>query len=443
MKRIMQLALGAALLVSGADAGAMARPPKDGEVEVTAKLTSPYITAEGGRAYLHLTIAARHRHPRPDRRPVNLAVVLDRSGSMSDAGKIEYARAALHRLIDQLSADDLFSLVIYDDVVEVARHAAAVRDRRALHALVDEITPRNATNLGGGLVEGLRQAERNVRREYVNRVILLSDGLANRGITDPHELADIVRRYRQRGISVTAMGVGLEYNENLMSLLAEHGGGNYYFIESPGSLAGIFRKELNSIGAVYAQNCVIELRLGRGVRVADVIGSGYEGTEGSCRIPVGDLYAGESREVTVELAVPPGSGTLDVARGAVQLEGAREAGTFACSATYTRDRAAIAKGTDRDVQGKVDVAVSTRTVETAMKALDEGRAEEAAQALREAKAQLAASPAAAAGGAPAEAVQSQVRRLESYEKTVADSKDDARRAKKAIQESNINTQKGR
>ena len=135
---------------------------------------------------------------------------------MGSQQKIENARAAVRALIDQLRSGDYFSLVIYDDVVETVCRSARVSDREALRRIVDEISPRGWTNLGGGLMEGIRQAERHAREDYVNRVILLSDGLANRGITDPARLAEITARAARKGISLTTMGVGWDFNEGLM-----------------------------------------------------------------------------------------------------------------------------------------------------------------------------------------------------------------------------------
>lgn len=413
------------------------------KITIDGRLNCPFISHNGGRVYLQISVSTPTVES-PRRRPMNLAVVLDRSGSMADQAKIEYAKKALYALIDRLQPDDLFSLVIYDDVIDVLRRSHRVGDKRDLKRLVEEVYPRGATNLGGGMIEGLRQVERSLDREYVNRVILLSDGLANRGITDLHELGRIARRYRARSISLTTMGMGMDYNENLMVGLAESGGGNYYFIESPHSLASIFHREFKTLSSVVAQNAQIELRLGRGVRLLDAIGCEHRIDRDEYVIPVGDLYSGERRELTVELEVPEGTGKLTVARGLLRFDGRRgwleSWPSFSTTVRYTRILAEVDKHRDLDAQAKVDVALSTRRVEKAMKALDEGRHEDAAMELKAAESSLATSSAAAIAGAAGEAIQDQMLRLQSYQSILKDSPDQ-RRAKKAIQYNNYQTQK--
>jgi Ca-activated chloride channel family protein len=272
-------------------------------------------------------------------------------------------------------------------------------------------------------------------------VILLSDGLANQGITDPHELNRIAKRYRSKSISLTTMGVGLDYNENLMVGLSESGGGNYYFIETPSQLASIMNREFNSAGSVIAQNAYIELKLGRGVRMLDVIGCESIFDRDVYRIPVGDLYANETREFTVELSIPEGSGTLTVATGTLRCECSRISSTPSFSATvrYTREVAEIEKNRDMKVQAKADIAVSTRNVDKAMKALDEGRQEEAKATLNSARAAIMASPAASGYGATSEAISEQAERLDSFNKSLNEK--DSRKAKKEIQYENYRVQK--
>ncbi|MFH0988421.1 MAG: VWA domain-containing protein [bacterium] len=414
-------------------------------ISLDGRLNTPFISHHGGKVYLHVSIHAPKLESRA-RRPMNLAVVLDRSGSMADDRKIDYAKKALHSLIDQLEEKDLFSLVIYDDEIDVLTSGRRVTDKRKLHRMVDDISPRNTTNLGGGMLEGFAQVEKNLDREYVNRVILISDGLANRGIVDPYELRRRARTYRNQSISLTTIGVGLDYNENMMVGLSESGGGNYYFIESPRNFATIVSKEFNQLSAVVAQNAMLELSLGRGVRLHDVIGCERESRGDRNRIPLGDIYSGEYRELTFELEVPEGTGSLLVARGELQFDDERgridRKPSFTTTVRYTRNIVEVDKNRDLETQAKVDVALSTRSIERAMKALDEGKKGEALQLIQSTQQELGASPAAMTGGTGSGRLREQRSRLDSYKQQLLDSAD-ARRAKKAIQFENYQVQRGK
>jgi len=432
-------------LMSFSSECAKAGVPPGGGITLEGRLNCPYIFHNGGRVFLQLSVATPDGG-RPHRKPMNLAVVLDRSGSMADESKIEYAKKALYSLIDQLQSEDVFSLVVYDDVLEVLKNAGRAKNKNELKKIVQGVFPRGSTNLGGGMVEGFRQAEKYVSRQYVNRVILLSDGLANTGITDPHELHRIVRRYRSKSISLSTMGVGLDYNENLMMGLAEHGGGNYYFIESPNSLAHIMNKEFDSMARVVAHNAFIELKVGKGVAIRDVIGCEFNAAGNVFTIPVGDLYANDRREFTVELQVPEGSESFQVASGVLRYETEypwlRSSPSFSSIIHYTRDIVTVDKNRDMEAQAKADVAVSTRKVERAMEALDHGSGEEASRELDEAKRMILSSP-AAASGAGGGILGKQADRLDMYQDVLKDSVGDARKAKKAIQYENYKTQKNK
>jgi len=434
------------ILVVGWTGVAMSRPPADGVITLDGRLNYPYLSSSGGRMFLQLSVSARD-FILPERRPLNLCVVLDRSGSMADERKIDYAKKALVALIDQLNSKDILSVVIYDDVVEVLCDAQHVRNKSRLKRQIQGIEPRGSTNLGGGMIEGFRQVEYRLDREYVNRVVLLSDGLANQGITDPGELNRIARNYRSRSIALTTMGVGLEYNENLMVGLSESGGGNYYFIESPRNLASIIRNELNALSCVVATNATIELTLGRNVRLVNVIGCEHRMESEHHVIQLGDLYASDDREITVELEVPEGAGSAVVAEGSLRYDKGESRATkgpmFSARVQYTRDVSTIEKHHDWDVQAKGEVATSTESVERAMKALDEGRREDAAKEIAVAKQALSASPAAVnASGAGQSALRDQADRLGSYEEMVSGPAD-ARQAKKSIQYRNYKTQKNK
>jgi Ca-activated chloride channel family protein len=434
MLTMLAVSIAALHAVTGASVQAAGR---DKVVDIRGTVNCPAVPSCGGPVYLQLLVRA-DKIQRPERRPVNLTVVLDRSGSMGSQQKIENARAAVRALIDQLRREDFFSLVIYDDEVEVVCRSRRVGDKERLRQLVEEISPRGWTNLGGGLIEGIRQAERYAREDYVNRVILLSDGLANRGITDPSRLGALTARAARKGISLTTMGVGWDFNELLMVSLAEAGGGNYYFIESPRDLASVFRKEFSVMGEVVASATMIELRLDIDVRVRDVIGYSFHREGDRCEIPVGDLMAGEERSIIVELELPSGSGTRRLAAGKIVTGRSGSGSSFTTSVTYVEDPAAVERERDLNVQARADVAVSTRRVEEAMAALDEGDKATASARLEAARSTLEGSAALEAPGAAARFVKEQTERLENYRRTVSE---EGRRAKKSIHYDNYRTQK--
>ncbi len=435
----------AVLLLTGLNTFAMSFHAPSPVFTLNGKLNCPVISERGGTAYLQLTLTTPNIISEKRRKRMNLSVVIDRSGSMSDQRKMEYAKKAFVSLVDQLQSNDILSIVIYDDVVEVIRRAQKIgNDKQSIKRLIDEVYPRGSTNLGGGLVEGLRQSEKYAGKEFVNRVVLLSDGLANVGITDPVELNRIAKRYRDKSISITAMGVGLDYNENLMMGLSESGGGNYYFIEHPHSLAAIIRQEFDMVSSVVAQNGAIYLTLGDNVHVQDVVGCEFKNENARYIIPIGDLYANETREFTVELSIPAGTGNRIVASGELRYESENIIASFphfSAKVTYTKDFAEIEKNRDISTQAKADIAVSTRKVEQAMQAMDNGDQAAAEMHLNEAKDLMSTSPAASAAGASGESVRSQLGKIESYQKSAKE--DDSQKAKKSIQYENYKTRKNK
>ena len=157
--------------------------------------------------------------------------------------KIGYAKKAAAFVIDQLNNDDIVSVVNYDDRVEITSPSQPVKNKDILKKKIDELSDRGATNLTGGMLEGYAQAESTKKDGYVNRVLLLTDGLANAGITDPAQIKKLVeKKYTEMGIALSTFGLGADYNEDLLTQLAETGRANYYFIDSPDKIPGIFAK---------------------------------------------------------------------------------------------------------------------------------------------------------------------------------------------------------
>ncbi len=213
-----------------------------------------YFTPDRKELYLYINIKAEKAREKKERTPLNLSLVLDRSGSMQ-GDKIKYACEACKFVADNLEPNDILSLVIYDDQVNVLSASAPVKDKLKLKQLINSITDRGSTNLSGGMLEGYNQVHTTHDKKRVNRVLLLSDGLANQGITDPKILQQMAREKNQtEGMTLSTFGVGEDFNELLMTGLAEYGSGNYYFIDSPDKIPTIFAKELQGLLSVVAQN---------------------------------------------------------------------------------------------------------------------------------------------------------------------------------------------
>ena len=269
------------------------------------QLDHPYVyKGSNGEVLLNTKIKGGEA-PMIDRAPVNLVLVIDRSGSMSEKGKIEYARQAAKQIISGLNEKDRLSVVAYSTDVEVLLPIQYLSDKERATSAVNSLYPTDSTNLSGGLVSGIGQLEKLDREGYVNRVILLSDGLANAGITDMGELNKIASRAAEKGVHITTMGLGVNYDEDLMMNLSEYGAGNYYFVESPSQLAGIFDKEFGRLASTVAKDPVYTITLAPGVSVEEVYGYTYETTkEGKVRIKLGDFYGGQERNILLRLNAP-------------------------------------------------------------------------------------------------------------------------------------------
>jgi Ca-activated chloride channel family protein len=220
--------------------------------------------------------------------------------------KIEYVRRAAAFVVDNLQPQDLLSIVSYDDKVEVEFPSSQVVNKEQIKTKIRNLDHRGSTNLSGGMLEGFRQVKSTYKSGYVNRVLLLSDGLANAGVTQPEILKNMVNeKVRTDGISLSTFGVGADFNEDLMTHLAEYGSGNYYFIESPDKIPAIFEQELKGLLSVVAQNMELTLALPEGVEVEHVLGYPYKVDQGILRINFRDIFSEDVKGVMVRFRLRP------------------------------------------------------------------------------------------------------------------------------------------
>ena len=254
--------------------------------------------------YLYFEIEARKFEPSGDRIPLNISLVVDRSGSMS-GDKLEYVKKAVDFVIDNLASDDYMSIVQYDDRIDVVSPSAKVTNKKDLHSKVKKIEARGMTNLSGGMLEGYTQVDKSKADKYVNRVLLLSDGLANQGITDPEKLKQIAqKKFREQGIGLSTFGVGSDFNEMLMTHLSEFGGGNYYFIDSPEKIPQIFAEELAGLLSVVSQNTKLTIEFpSEYFKCSHVFGYPFEATNSSVSINFNDVISEEKKAILLKLEI--------------------------------------------------------------------------------------------------------------------------------------------
>lgn len=205
------------------------------------------------------------------RLPMNLVVVVDHSGSMSADGRLDKVKLGLHDLIANLDPEDRLALISFDDVVTI--DAQFGTDRDTLHAIVDTLQPRGGTNIYDGLEAGLAMLGERPESERQNRVIFLSDGLATVGNTSQQAIISMATGYIGRGIGLTTIGVGQDFDVELMRGLAERGAGNFYFIEDAAAASEVFTEELDFFMQPLAMDVRIEAVAAPGWDFREVTGT--------------------------------------------------------------------------------------------------------------------------------------------------------------------------
>lgn len=333
------------------------------------------------------------RHLRP---PVNVALVIDRSGSMS-GDKIAKAREAALEAVRRLGPDDIVALVAYDSRVQTLVPAQRVGDGRRLEHAIRGLEPGGNTTLHGGVMRGAAEVRRHMEdRRFVNRVILLSDGLANVGPSTPEDLGRLGSMLVREGISVTTIGLGLGFNEDLMTRLAQRSDGNTYFVEHSRDLPRIFAAELGDVLNVVARRVVIEIEFPAGVRPIQFVGRDGVIRGQRAELSLNQLYGGQEKFALIEVEVAPNStgAEIEIARAQVRYENAynQRAETLAASrrVQFSASRSEVVRSADHRVQA--DYAANALAVarDEAVTLVDADRRDAAAAVLRQKAAELKA-----------------------------------------------------
>jgi len=278
------------------------QPPESPDVlRMTVESSSPFVlAAEPGEIALSLDIIA---DPPKDleRKPLNLGLVIDHSGSMT-GDQMADARRAIRALLDRLAEDDMVSVIAFGSRVEVLQAQSAWEDvdKEALYAAVAAIQPRGTTAMGDALQTALAQVGSTWDTGRVNRVILLTDGIPN----DPNLVLQASGQARSQQIAVTTMGLGPQFNETLMAQVADLTGGQYRFIASSDQIADVFDAQRESLEKTVARGATMTFTFGPGVHVTNIYGAPQANVLGQrVEVFLGDMDAQTTRKLGLRLQV--------------------------------------------------------------------------------------------------------------------------------------------
>jgi Ca-activated chloride channel homolog len=234
---------------------------------------------------------------RPD---LNLSLVIDRSGSMQGA-KMDQAREAAKFCVDQMLPTDRLSVVTFDERIDVLFPSEPVTNKQAMKELISRVTARGSTALHEAWVRGGLTVSERMLDSGINRVLLITDGQANVGITSTDEIVSQAIGLFLRFVSSSTIGIGADFNEDLLMPMAQSGGGNAWHVEKPDDMKHIFQVELEGLIAQYAHTVSLGMIPADGVRIVDVLND-FDLTEtGRYRLP--NLQAGSPLDIVVQLKV--------------------------------------------------------------------------------------------------------------------------------------------
>jgi Ca-activated chloride channel homolog len=362
------------------------------QLTLDASLSTPVIHRDRTQTvYLRIGLTGFDLEPSWKRAPVNLGLVIDRSGSMGSEGKLEKAKEAAIMVVRRLDREDIVSIVMYDSMIQVLVPATKVRDKEAIIEQIRRIGPGGSTALYGGVQAGAEEMRKFLSGGRVNRMLLLSDGLANVGPQSPGELGGLGGRLIRDGISVTTIGLGLGYNEDLMSQLAFRSDGSHYFAEEAQDLAKVFDQELGRALSAVAQGVTIHIRCEPGVRPVRILGRDGRIDGMEIFIPIQQIFSRHERYAIVELEVP---GLAPVAAQDYRSVAVVDIGYDNLATqkkdqiesklivTYTTSDTMVEEKTNKKVMIDVVRQIATENSERAVALRDQGQVQEAEQALR-------------------------------------------------------------
>ncbi|MCL1909740.1 MAG: VWA domain-containing protein [Kiritimatiellaeota bacterium] len=321
-----------------------------------------------------------------ERPAINLAIVIDRSGSMQ-GDRIRVAREAAIEAVNMLGERDIVSIIIFDHTAEVLVPAQSAANKDSIIRKIRSVEARGSTAIFAGVSLAQEELGKFLSKDRVNRVILLSDGQANVGPSSPDELGRLGATLRKQGVSATTIGLGLDYNEDLMTRLAGKSDGNSYFAETSRDLPRIFAAELKDTLSVVAQGVKLRVEFENGALPTEILGREGRIDGNAVILDFNQIYGGQEKFVIVRTAVPSGepAQTRQIARArATYFNPFNERETVASAMghiRYSADTEAVRRSADINVQKDLIVLENAIALERAIELNDAGRNREASEIL--------------------------------------------------------------
>jgi Ca-activated chloride channel family protein len=359
-------------------------------VTVSVQTDKPILQAdEKQTAYVRIGLTGCPDREKKERVPVNVAIVIDKSGSMSSDRKIENAKEAALLAVDKLDSSDILSVVAYNHEVQVLVPATKLTDKRAVREEIRRLNADGTTALYAGVQKGAGEVRKFLERQRVNRIVLISDGLANVGPSSPDQLGRLGCQLAEEGVSVTTIGLGLGYNEDLMSKLAFNSDGGHYFAEKSSDLAEVFDKEFSRALSVVAQKVQIEIICGEGMRPVRILGREGQIKDRTVTLEIQNIYSNHEKFAILEVELPAHQegkirelACVRVSYLDMQTEGTQKANGVV-DVRFSNSKDDVKKNLNKRVTADVVELLAVERNEMAMKLRDQGKMEEARQKLND------------------------------------------------------------
>lgn len=302
------------------------------------------------------------------RRPLNLALAVDRSGSM-EGEPLAYVKQACSHIVDLLTPSDVLSIVTFEDQVDVVMPARRVVNRDLIKQLIARIQAGRTTNLYDGILTACNQVASVPPGQYLNRVLVFTDGEPTAGIKDFAAITGLASEQKAKGIAITTLGFGPEYNEELLVGIARRGGGTFYHISRPELIPEVFRKELSSLLTTAASDLRLHIQFPRWVSIRHVYGLQAQYGTRSAEIQLPDLEAGAALAVLAELEFEPRpTGPYRIAVATLRYTDTASAGkeqtaTAHVEVEFVADESLVSQGRNPLVAAQLEVARASAALE--------------------------------------------------------------------------------